>query len=303
MARARNIKPGFFTHDGLAELDPLARLLFIGLWTVADRAGRLEDRPKRIKAEVMPYDNCDIDAMLTALHNSGFILRYQSGGVAAIQIVKWDKHQNPHIKESDSTIPAPDEHGADTVQASKPAGKAEQPSTELARLIPDSGFALPDSPTSVPDGTEGASKPARRPPVRKPDDVTERTWMDWQQLRRAKKAPVTETVVEGARKEAGKAGLSFEAFLQVWCRRGSQGLEAAWLKPEERGSPGQAEPAWRTEQRKRTQQAAPGVAVQNATDFFDVEARNVTSETLGGSHLRQVDPDLRTELPAPVGGH
>lgn len=236
MARARNIKPGFFTHDGLAELDALTRLLFIGLWTVADRSGRLEDRPKRIKAEVMPYDNCDVDSMLEALHKSGFILRYRVGEVAAIQIVKWDKHQNPHIKESDSTIPAPCEHGADTVQAGKSAGMAEPPSTEVARLIPDSGFPLPDSPIPVADAT-GGGKAARQPAVRKPDDVSEQTWMDWRQLRKAKRAPVTETVVDGARVEATKAGMSLEDFLKVWCRRGSQGLEAAWLRPHERGSP------------------------------------------------------------------
>lgn len=278
MARARNIKPGFFTHDGLAELDALTRLLFIGLWTVADRAGRIEDRPKRIKAEVMPYDSCDVDAMLTTLHKSGFIERYTVGEVAAIQIVKWDKHQNPHIKESESTIPAPDKHGAGIVQAGKSAGMAEPPSTGVAGLIPDSGFPLPDSPTQG----ESASKPARRPPpVRRPDDVTERTWMDWQQLRRAKRAPVTETAVDGARTEADKAGLTLEEFLKVWCRRGSQGLEAAWLKPEERGKSPPAEPAWRVEQRQRTQLAAPGVAAQDAKDFFDVEARNVTPHRLG----------------------
>jgi hypothetical protein len=62
--------------------------------------------------------------------------------------------------------------------------------------------------------------------------------MDWQQLRKAKRAPVTETVVDGARVEADKAGMDLEGFLKVWCRRGSQGLEAAWLKPHERGSPG-----------------------------------------------------------------
>ena len=44
--RARNIKPGFFKNDALAELDFAGRLLFIGLWGIADRAGRLEDRPK-----------------------------------------------------------------------------------------------------------------------------------------------------------------------------------------------------------------------------------------------------------------
>jgi hypothetical protein len=68
-----------------------------------------------------------------------------------------------------------------------------------------------------------------------PSDVDPQTWADWLALRKAKRAPVTETVVAGARREADKAGMPLEAFLQVWCRRGSQGLEAAWLKPDERG--------------------------------------------------------------------
>jgi hypothetical protein len=49
MARSRNIKPGFFTNDELAECHPLGRLLFAGLWTIADKEGRLDDRPKKLK--------------------------------------------------------------------------------------------------------------------------------------------------------------------------------------------------------------------------------------------------------------
>lgn len=71
-----------------------------------------------------------------------------------------------------------------------------------------------------------------------PGDVAEQVWSDWNELRRRKKAPVTETVVSGARSEAAKAGLTLEQFLAVWCRRGSQGLEAEWLKPHERGGHG-----------------------------------------------------------------
>ena len=55
MARAKNIKPGFFTNEQLAECSFAARLLFVGLWTLADREGRLEDRPRRIRAQVFPY--------------------------------------------------------------------------------------------------------------------------------------------------------------------------------------------------------------------------------------------------------
>lgn len=74
-----------------------------------------------------------------------------------------------------------------------------------------------------------------------PDDVAPKVWADWLALRKAKRAPVTATAIASARTEATKAGLSFEAFLEAWCRRGSQGLEAAWLKPDER--PGHAAPS------------------------------------------------------------
>jgi hypothetical protein len=67
-----------------------------------------------------------------------------------------------------------------------------------------------------------------------PPDVDQQIWDDWKQLRKAKKAPVTETVVSSARKEASKANMSFSDFLSVWCARGSQGLQADWLKPEEK---------------------------------------------------------------------
>lgn len=118
MARSRNIKPGFFKNEHLAELDPLARILFAGLWTLADREGRLEDRPKRIKADVLPYDNCDIDTLLNSLANNQeqFIIRYEVNGERYIQIKNFLRHQHPHIKEQASIIPAPDMHCINTVQ-------------------------------------------------------------------------------------------------------------------------------------------------------------------------------------------
>lgn len=146
MARARNIKPSFFTHDVLAEIEPLGRLLFIGLWTLADREGRLEDRPKRIKAELLPYDDCNADSMLAALEQNGFITRYESGGNRFIQVLKFTKHQNPHMREPASTIPAQCKHSASTVP------ELDQHGTGPA----DSPFLIPDSPTHA---AEPAAKP------------------------------------------------------------------------------------------------------------------------------------------------
>ncbi len=116
MARSRNIKPGFFKNEDLIELPFETRLLFIGLWTLADREGRLEDRPKRIKIELFPGDNCDVDDLLQQLADKDFIIRYEVNGKKYIAIPKFKKHQQPHVKEKASEIPAPGKHRASTGQ-------------------------------------------------------------------------------------------------------------------------------------------------------------------------------------------
>lgn len=75
---------------------------------------------------------------------------------------------------------------------------------------------------------EGKKQP-RAVALSRPDDVTEQTWADWLQLRKTKKAPVTQTVLNGAKREAAKAGIALETFLQIWCVRGSQGMQAEWI--------------------------------------------------------------------------
>lgn len=107
MARARNIKPSFFTNEKLAECEPLARLLFTGLWCIADREGRLNDIPIRIKAQVLPYDNCDCNDLLAQLTDKKLIIRYSLDDDKFIQIISFTKHQQPHYKEVASVIPSP----------------------------------------------------------------------------------------------------------------------------------------------------------------------------------------------------
>lgn len=107
MARMRTIKPGYFTNELLADVPPLGRILFAGLWCHADRKGRLEDRPRKLKVEILPYDDCDIDLLLEALAEKRFIVRYAVGGACYIQVVTFSVHQSPHKHERASTIPPP----------------------------------------------------------------------------------------------------------------------------------------------------------------------------------------------------
>lgn len=143
--RARNLKPGFFKNEDLVDLPFEYRILFQGLWCLADREGKLEDRPVRIKMEIFPGDNVNIEDGLQKLHEKKLINRYINNDQKYIIIPTFKQHQNPHIKEKESVIPgpAPCKHQPRQVLAS------EIP--ERARLNPESPFPFPESPLLNPD--------------------------------------------------------------------------------------------------------------------------------------------------------
>ena len=111
MARIRYLKPEFFEDEDLAKFPYEIRLFFAGLWNFADKAGRLEDRPERLKVKIFPYDKVDAEKCLQELSKvkngsrRPFIQRYEAEGERYIQIVCWNKHQKPHHTEASSKIP------------------------------------------------------------------------------------------------------------------------------------------------------------------------------------------------------
>lgn len=112
MARTRSVKPAFFQNEELAECDIGARLLFIGLWTLADCRGILEWRPKRIKAQLFPYDGISlakVEGWVQSLEQRDFVRRYTENGRNCLLISNFQKHQHVHPKEKPSDIPGPTE--------------------------------------------------------------------------------------------------------------------------------------------------------------------------------------------------
>ena len=164
MARARNIKPKFLTNEVLAKLDPIISLLFISLWMLADREGRLEDRPDRILAEAFPARRniTDVNGYLTVLEQNKFLERYKVGGQAVIQIVNFKKHQTPHVTEKPSELPAKPIDSPTLVELPLNNGEITEPlppdSLNPDSLNPDS--PNPDSVSFEADASNSSSQAA-----------------------------------------------------------------------------------------------------------------------------------------------
>lgn len=136
--RIRTIKPEFFTHTELADLEmdtnlPV-RLAYIGLWCAADKEGRFRWDPRRLGVQILPYDNVDFSAIMDALEGAGFIDRYEVEGRTFGCVPSFLRHQVINNREQDSSIPAKD----GSITATQP----EFLSFESSRSK-DSGIPLP----------------------------------------------------------------------------------------------------------------------------------------------------------------
>ena len=160
--RSRNIKPGIMSNEDIAELGPYAYILFTGLWMIADREGRLEHRPKKIKALCMPlWDEVSWEAvenLVQKLCERHLLQLYRVGDVPYIQVSKWRQHQNPDPREAQSRLPAPPPVNgapATTCDSTVELQCVDSVITTSSRV--DSGLLIPDS-CIVDDAQNGAAR-------------------------------------------------------------------------------------------------------------------------------------------------
>ena len=151
------------------ELDFDARLLFIGLWTLADRDGRLEYRPKRIKMQLFPADDLDIARALAELHDIKLIEIYSVSDQKLIQITNFKKHQNPHPNEAKSILHAP---GCDGLCNDGSRNDKSDPSCSLL-----SSTSIP--PPIVPPPTPGRDKGVKASLGHSPDGEQPVGYPEW----------------------------------------------------------------------------------------------------------------------------
>jgi len=111
MARSRNIKPGFFKDAKVVSCSYAARLLFQGLWCIADYKGRFKYEPLEVKMEIFPADDVDINKMMDELAEKKLIEFYtEHSGTTLVQVRGFEKHQNPHINEKQNRDKTPAPH-------------------------------------------------------------------------------------------------------------------------------------------------------------------------------------------------
>ena len=174
MARARNIKPGFFKDAKVVSCSFAARLLFEGLWCIADYMGRLKYVPLEIKMEIFPADDINVEELIAELAKQNLIAIYPDhSGTTLVQVVNFTKHQNPHInerigkdKEPLSCLPSEEECKPVDIDADeeKPSHEqqlkdalvllreySESDPADSLNLIPDSLNLIPDSLNLIPD--------------------------------------------------------------------------------------------------------------------------------------------------------
>ena len=246
--RSRNLKPSIFRNELLAVADPIYTIIFEGLWCVADREGRLEDRPAKLHLEINPGRAFETtERSLAWLYEHGFIVRYGVGQGRFIQVVNFLKHQNPHHKEPQSTIPMPQtspgqDQGSSSCDSyiyreepeTNPGPDQDQPQASLGLdgqgsvehggktvLIPDSGFLIPDSgfPQPPPQGGGGMQGGGGKT-SRKQDARATRLPDDW---------PLTDERTEIARAEGLDPTRTFAKFTDYWRSvGGNRGCKRDW---------------------------------------------------------------------------
>jgi hypothetical protein len=219
MARIRTIKPEFWRDELLAGISSEAALLAIGLLNHCDDEGYFNANPKLVESDIFPLRSLSKNTteLLRELSCIGYIEVFSgSDGKTYGKVVNFEKHQVINKKT-----------------LSKIKGLCELRQDYLTPTV-----VLPPGKERKGKEMEGERKAPKvaATVVACPPEVKEQVWQDWLTLRKSKKAPVTQTVLESAQKEAVKAKMTFNDFLVVWCRRGSQGLEADWLKAHERQS-------------------------------------------------------------------
>jgi hypothetical protein len=152
MARIRTLKPEFWTDEKLALHPPLTRLVFLGLISQADDAGRLVDNVKLLDGLLFPYTDDTCGPALDELAATGRLTRYRSeSGQPLIELTNWTKHQKVQ-KPSKYTLPGPSKGMVQESPGESPESPRRVPVPDLLPTTPDLRPPTAERGATEPDG-------------------------------------------------------------------------------------------------------------------------------------------------------
>ena len=112
MARKRMIDPNIWQSEDFSKLSTLAKLVFIGLFSLADDEGRGRSNPVYLKSNLFPYEegirSADIDKTLSEISSNMSVIFYSCDGSNYYSLYNWNTWQKID-KPSKSKIPEYDE--------------------------------------------------------------------------------------------------------------------------------------------------------------------------------------------------
>lgn len=178
--RIRSIKPEFWSSESNGRLSRNARLVFIGLWSVADNFGRFRADPRYLAGAVLPYDrdaSSVVRSSLIELHSEGKIELFELDRSAFGVVCGFEAHQ--WMKKRGSPVyPSPQDPGAIILpRPDKTAPRSVQNRLDQGSGIKDQGSGDRGQGLLLPEGASGADKPR---PQKKPRAISvhEDFWID-----------------------------------------------------------------------------------------------------------------------------
>ena len=226
MARIRSVHPSLFTDEAWVSCGPLARILYIGLWTDADDQGLFEWKPLQIKMRLLPGDAGDVPGMLAELEGAGLICSYDVGGKRYGAIANFRKFQRP--QKPNAIHPLPEniaEYVAMPSTDTDPVRNHSATSTVTDKPMEDGGEEVekkePLSPTptkaAYPEDFEAAWKlyPHRTRRSSKPDSLAQ-----WRKLSPAERLSLPAACARYRRLGAEPKGECGAPAMERWLKRG-----------------------------------------------------------------------------------
>jgi hypothetical protein len=199
----RYLKSGVRDSESIDKLSPLAETLFYRLLVTVDDFGRFDARPAMIKANCFPIKESvtlnKCKDLVSELKEVGLIHVYESDGKQYLQMCKWDN--KPRAQES--KFPTPEYNDI-------------QLYTSVCKPHTDVPLTVTETKTETKTDIT-------------PEGVSQSVWQDFKNLRKAKKAPITQRVIDGMQEQADLAGWTLEQAMSECCVRGWQAFKAEWV--------------------------------------------------------------------------